>query len=88
MSTLSPRFGSHLRLSFLGRFGPACVFRMSHVRTFFLLLWRDLCWRLSGRYGIAPHRILESGCRENENYTRRLRASVLQTYPRVLGNKN
>jgi hypothetical protein len=58
MSTLSPRFGSHLRLSFLGRLGPACVFRMSHVRTFFLLLWRDLCWPSPA--GTELHRIVSS----------------------------
>jgi hypothetical protein len=61
---------------------------MSQVRTFFLLLWRDLCWRLTGRYGIAPHRVLESRRRENESQTNGFRASVLQTYPRVLGNKD
>src|SRR6185437_13743875 len=58
-----PASARRFYLSFLGRFGPSRAFRMSQVRTFFLLLWRDLCWRLSGRYGIAPHRILESGCR-------------------------
>jgi hypothetical protein len=50
-----------LFVSFLGRFGPSRVFRMSHLRTFFLLCWRDLCGRLSSRNGIASHRLLESG---------------------------
>ena len=30
--------------------GPSRAFRMSQVRTFFLLLSRDSCWRFSGRY--------------------------------------
>ena len=75
-------------VSFLGWLLPARVFRMSQVRTFFLLLWRDRCGRFTGRYGIAPHRILESGRRENESQINWFRASVLQTYPRVLGNKH
>ena len=80
--------GGGVFVSFLGRFLPSCAFRMSQVRTFFLLLWRDLCWRLTGRYGIAPHRILESGRRENESQTNCFRAGILQTYPRVLGNEH
>ncbi len=42
-----------LYVSFLGRFGPSRAFRVSHVRTFFLLLGRDFCWRFCGGYGIA-----------------------------------
>lgn len=47
--------------SLLGWFLSFRAFRMPQVRTFFLLLGRDSCRRLTGRYGIAPHRVLESG---------------------------
>jgi hypothetical protein len=53
---------SRALVSFLRRFaGPSRAFRTSHVRTLFLLLWRDLCRRLPGRYRIATHRVLKSG---------------------------
>src|SRR5207244_9390982 len=66
-----PRDGGWRRrfVSFLWRFLSFRVFRMSQVCTFALLLCRDLCSWLTGRYGIASHRILESGRRENESQT-------------------
>ena len=45
----------------LGLFRLACAFGMAQVGTLFLLLWRDWGGGITGSYGIAAHRILESG---------------------------
>ena len=53
-----------------------------------LLLWRDFGGRFSGWHGIAPHRILESGCREDESQADRFAANVLRIYPGICRNKH
>jgi hypothetical protein len=40
-------------------FWPVHVFNVAHVRTLFLLLWRDLRGRFTGWNGIASHCFLE-----------------------------
>jgi len=69
-------------------FCSACAFSMPQMGTFLLLLWRDLGRLLTGGHGIASHRVLESGCGEDESQTDRIRANILQTHPGILRNKH
>ena len=61
---------------------------MPQMCTLFLLLWRDLGGRFTGGDGIASHRIVESGRREDESQVDRLGANVLQTYPSIGRNEH
>ena|SRR6266403_1131176 len=67
---------------------PACVIGMAQVGALFLLGWRDRGGRFAGGHGIAAHRILESGRREDERQADRFGANVLQTYPGIRRNKH
>jgi hypothetical protein len=60
---------------------------VAHVRTLFLLPWRNLRGRFTGWDGIASHCFLEPGRREDESQANRFGASVLQTYPGISRNK-
>jgi Zinc-binding dehydrogenase len=70
-------------LLFLGLFLPPRIFGMPQMRAVFLLLWRDLGGCLTGWHGIASHRILEPGRREDESQTHRSGANVSRAYPRI-----
>lgn len=61
---------------------------MPKVGTVLLLLWCDLGGRFTGRHGIASHRILESGRREDESQVNRFGANVLRTYPSIRRNEH
>lgn len=51
-------------------------------------LRRDPGGHFTGGHGIASHRILESGRREDDRQADRFDANVLQTYPGVSRNKH
>ena len=66
----------------------ARIFRVPEVRTVSLLLWRNLRGCFTGGDGIAPHRILESGRREDESQADRIGADVLRIYPGIGRNED